>query len=371
MTADEIVDYEAQLQAPDELDADAVTKYKMAAGIVNSVIAQIVGMLLHGTDVGMLCSFGDQLLHEKLSSVFAHGQVEKGPAFPACISVNNCASNFAPLEEGAFFIQNGDVVKVCLGAQIDGYIAVSAHTHVVVAPEASQSPTEGRIADVIAATHMACEVVQRMLRPGVEAAQISAAIARVAALFKCTPVHGNFICDQKRFMLEGTRVVWNVVAEDHEQSDFVIEDNDVYNVDIMMSTGPGKLRAGDAKPTIYARDLTKSYQMRMKASRALYAEVSERFPTMPFSIRTLDQRNTKLGMQENLTHGLLSPFPVMYEREEHIVAQFKFTAVVQERQTTRLVSHPLPYVHSTYEVIDPELLELLKEPVRTDGPVGM
>lgn len=77
------------------------------------------------------------------------------------------------------------------------------------------------------------------------------------------------------------------------------------------------------------------------------------------------------ALQENLNHGLLSPFPVMFEREEHIVAQFKFTAVVQKPQTTRLVSHPLPYVHSIYEVVDPQMLELLEEPTRTDGPTSM
>lgn len=46
-----------------------------------------------------------------------------------------------------------------------------------------------------------------------------------------------------------------------------------------------------------AGDLNRSYQMRMKAARALYAEVSERYPTMPFSIRSLDQRNVQLGMK--------------------------------------------------------------------------
>jgi len=50
-------------------------------------------------------------------------------------------------------------------------------------------------------------------------------------------------------------------------------------------------------PAAGAGDLNRSYQMRMKAARALYAEVSERYPTMPFSIRGLDQRNVQLGMK--------------------------------------------------------------------------
>lgn len=100
MSAYDIVDYEETLQAPDELNAvgtamfgegsalfvpqppicantltdaaqDALTKYKMAASIVNSVIAQIVGMLQHGSDIAMLCSFGDQLVHEKVPATGA------------------------------------------------------------------------------------------------------------------------------------------------------------------------------------------------------------------------------------------------------------------------------------------------------------
>jgi len=61
----------------------------------------------------------------------------------------------------------------------------------------------------------------------------------------------------------------------------------------------------------------------------------------------------------------------MFERPAELVAQFKFTAVVQGKYTTRLVSHPLPYVHSIYEVVDAELLELLEQPTRTDGPTHM
>ena len=51
---------------------DAITKYKMAAGIVNSAVAQIVGMLQHGTDIAMLCTFGDQLVHEKVGVPQTH-----------------------------------------------------------------------------------------------------------------------------------------------------------------------------------------------------------------------------------------------------------------------------------------------------------
>jgi len=58
--------------------------------------------------------------------------LKKGIAFPTCISVNNCVCHFSPLKsERELVLVAGDVVKVDLGAHVDGYIAVAAHTLVV------------------------------------------------------------------------------------------------------------------------------------------------------------------------------------------------------------------------------------------------
>ena len=56
----------------------------------------------------------------------------KGIAFPTCISVNNCICHFSPLTtELVVTLADGDLVKIDLGAHIDGVIAVVAHTLVV------------------------------------------------------------------------------------------------------------------------------------------------------------------------------------------------------------------------------------------------
>lgn len=57
-----------------------------------------------------------------------------------------------------------------MGAHIDGFIAVLAHTHVI-----QQGPITGRAADVIAAANTAAEVALRLVRPG----------RKVCILFTC------------------------------------------------------------------------------------------------------------------------------------------------------------------------------------------
>ena len=56
-------------------------------------------------------------------------KIEKGSAFPTCISVNNCVGHYSPLPaEDKIVIAEGDLVKIDLGVHVDGYVAVVAHT---------------------------------------------------------------------------------------------------------------------------------------------------------------------------------------------------------------------------------------------------
>ena len=75
--------------------------------------------------------------------------------------------NFAPLpsdDEANTELESGDVVKVQLGAHIDGYPAVLAHTVVVGA--SAQHPVTGRVADAVRAAQTASDVMIRLMKPG-------------------------------------------------------------------------------------------------------------------------------------------------------------------------------------------------------------
>lgn len=57
---------------------------------------------------------------------------------PTCVSVDNCICHFSPLRsDPPVVLRNGQMVKVDLGAHIDGFIATAAHTVVVGASPVS------------------------------------------------------------------------------------------------------------------------------------------------------------------------------------------------------------------------------------------
>lgn len=72
-------------------------------------------------------------------------------------------------------------------------------------------------------------------------------------------------------------------------------------------------RTEESRTTIYQKDSTITYQLKMKASRAVFSEVQKKAGAFPFNIRVLeDEKRARLGLQEAVQHGLVKPYEVMW-----------------------------------------------------------
>ena len=67
-----------------------------------------------GKSVAELCAAGDELINKELAPKYKGKKVEKGIAFPTCLSLNNCCGHFSPLKEDSIDLKEGDVVKMCV-----------------------------------------------------------------------------------------------------------------------------------------------------------------------------------------------------------------------------------------------------------------
>lgn len=93
-------------------------------------------------------------MEEELRKVFNNKKskkLERGIAFPTCVSVNHVLGHYSPMADETSVLQDGDVAKVDLGCHLDGFIAQAAHTIVVSADPSSK--VSGRKADVILAAY--------------------------------------------------------------------------------------------------------------------------------------------------------------------------------------------------------------------------
>ena len=70
-----------------------------------------------------------------------------------------------------------------MGAHIDGFIAVVAHTVVVGATV--DNPVTGDKADALMAAHLASEAALRLVKPGNETYEITETVSKVGEAFEC------------------------------------------------------------------------------------------------------------------------------------------------------------------------------------------
>jgi len=355
-------------QAANDLgNADIVTKYRCAGDIANAAMLALISKVEPGAKAVDICAFGDHCIEEATAKVYnkkGGKKIEKGSAFPVCVSVNNVVGHYSPLtSEDQVVLAEGDLVKIDLGVHVDGYIAVLAHTVLCSKPGEEAADDAGkRKADVVTAAWTAAECAQRMFKEGATNQEITQMVAKVAEEFKCSPVEGVLSHQMKKHVIDANKVILNKTSSEHTVKDAKIEAGDVFGFDFVMSTGEGKPKASQLRTTVFKRDLEEKYSLKMKASRTFFSEVNQRFPTLPFTLRAGDERNWRMGVVECVKHGLFIEYPVLIEKPEEFVAQFKFTGLLlPSGNVARITSGPPLTVKSECEIQDQGLVELLAQ----------
>jgi len=351
-------------------DTNVVTKYKMAGAMNDKVMRAVINLCCAGANVLDLCKFGDEQIVKEAGTVFKkEKEMTKGVAFPTCISVNNCVCHYSPLESESNVVElvDGDVVKIDLATHIDGFVACAAHTLVVGANK--ENPVTGRKADVIKAAYYMSEAQIRVVKPDNKSDYVTTVCNKVADDFKCNSVSGMLSHQLKRNDISAEKSIISNPSErqkaEHKESKF--EEHEVYALDSFASTGEGSAREMDARTTVFKRNPEIIYQLKMKASRATYSEITKKHNSMCFNLRTLeDEKRSKMGIVECVKHEVCTPFPVMFEKEGEFVAQFKYTTLLMPNGPLRITQSfydPL-VISSETEVTNPEIKALLATSIR-------
>jgi len=346
-----------------------VTKYKMASEMTNRILGEVIAKCVDGGSVLAICEFGDKRIEEETSKVFKkEKELHKGIAFPTCLSVNNCICHFSPLKsETDVILKDGDLVKIDMGSHVDGFIAVVAHSLVVGASK--DKPVEGKVADAMLAAHYAAEVASRLVKPNSTNFEVTDAVQKVAEAYGCKPIEGMLSHQLHRNTIDGEKVIIQNPSEQQkkETETYTFAMYDVFAVDVIVSTGEGKGREESARTTVFKkRDII--YQLKLKASRVFFTEMDKRFALMPFTLRAFeDEKKAKLGVGECVKHQLCDPYPVMFERDNEVVAQFKFTVLMMPSGPLRITAGPAfdpALFKSDKKIEDQEILDLLSTNIR-------
>merc|ERR1712187_742719 len=221
-----------------------------------------------------------------------------------------------------------------------------------------------RRADVVHAAWTAAEAALRLVQVGNTNAQVTEAFSKVATEFGCKPVQGVKSHQLKKHVIDGSRYISNVENLEEKNETFEFEQNEVYCIDVVMSTGEGKGREAELRSTVFKRAVETTYLLKTQKARQFISEVNRLFPEMPFTLRAIeDEQVARVGASEARRHELLEEYPVLKEKDKEFVAQFKFTVLLLPGGTKKITGLPLgdgeKQLVSEFEVKDEGLKKLL------------
>lgn len=325
-------------------------KYRVAGEITAKVLDFVVNALKPGVSPRTLCNLSDMMILRELQKVYVKKKLKnsKGIAFPTCISINNMVGFHLPPKN--IKLQDGDIVKIELGVHIDGFPACVCYTVILMTDKVKQDQKRNNVFRAVAE---ASKTALSFLKPGKKNTNMVKEIKKISKKHGCNLLYVNNInkvapgvvsyqmsqntIDGKND-LEGDDVhtmVINNVRPDYEYGMSEVEflENEVFAIDIAMSTGSGKINYGDVQADIFKRNRAKSRSLKLKSSRRLLNSLQDiHFPVTTNQLCEKSSVATvKVGIMDCIRNDLLVPYYPYYAEKDAYVVRVKFTAIVRKK----------------------------------------
>jgi methionyl aminopeptidase len=254
------------------------------------------------------------------------------PAFPCNVSINEVTAHYTSPPGDESTIKMGDLVKIDLGAHVDGYIADSAVSILVGAYDSEYDPES--ISDnehdlnlkMIETAKEALDSAISTIRDGVEIGKVGKAIEETINNRGLNSVSNLTGHSMDRWILHSGLSIPNV----KEDNKHIIQEGDVLAIEPFVTNGVG--RVGDMNDAYIFRFL-RERPMRMVQARKLMNIIAINYRNLPFSQRWLaehiNSKHLNMAMRQLLTSRAIYPYHVLKEKSDARVAQAEHTVIVE------------------------------------------
>jgi methionyl aminopeptidase len=250
------------------------------------------------------------------------------PAFPCNVSINEITAHYTSPPGDESTIKMGDLVKIDLGAQVDGYIADSAVSVLVGADDSgfTEDSEQDLYLKMIETSHEALESAISTIKDGIEIGKVGTAIEETINNRGLNSVSNLTGHSMDRWILHSGLSVPNI----KEDNSHKIQEGDVLAIEPFVTNGVG--RVGDMNDAYIFRFL-RERPMRMVQARKLINIIATNYRNLPFSQRWLTEHvNSKqlnMAMRQLLASRAIYPYHVLKEKSDARVAQAEHTVIVE------------------------------------------
>lgn len=230
-------------------------------------------------------------------------------AFPLNLSLNEDAAHdtASPGDERIF--KKGDVAKLDLGVQIDGYIADTATTVDL-----------GNNTLLVDASREALEAAIRAVKPGVAAGTLGFLIQQEIERRGYRPVANLTGHGLDQYVQHGPPTIPNIGTG----GGTVLEEGMVFAIEPFATTGSGHV-GEKTRMEIYSQ--ISNRPVRTPAGRSILEKIRDR-RGLPFSRRWLKEKKLDLALPTLVRSGTLHAYPVLSDIAGSLVSQHEHTLIV-------------------------------------------
>jgi len=243
-----------------------------------------------------------------------------GIAFPVNLSVNELAAHYSPRHDDTLIFKKGNIVKLDVGAHVDGYIADTAST-VEVGTNNYQ--------DMIKASSEALNNAIGVIKADVSLSEIGKVIEKTITSFGFKPIDNLTGHSLEQYELHSGISVPNV---SNRYSKAKLKVGNVLAIEPFATNGAGHVVSGKGSNIYLCNRSFRSKIIRDRRSKLLFDKMMGRFKTLPFAQRWCKDilPNSDLALRRLSLLGLVKHYPQLVEAKRGIVTQKEHTVIVKE-----------------------------------------
>jgi methionyl aminopeptidase len=230
-------------------------------------------------------------------------------AFPLNLSLNEDAAHDTASPDDVRVFSRGDVAKLDLGVQVDGYIADTATTVDL-----------GNNSFLLEASEKALDAAIKAVRPGTTAGELGAAVQKEIENRGYLPISNLTGHGLDRYILHRSPTIPNIGVN----GGVVLEEGMVFAIEPFATTGRGHVGEKNRKE-IYSQISQKP--VRTPIARNILNTVKER-NGLPFARRWLIEKKTDIALSVLVRSQILHVYPVLSDISGSLVSQHEHTVIV-------------------------------------------
>ncbi|MBE6499812.1 MAG: type II methionyl aminopeptidase [Methanobrevibacter thaueri] len=263
---------------------------------------------------------------------YVEGEILKSGAaiaFPCNVSINEVAAHYTSPANDKTMIQAGDMVKLDLGAMIDGCIADTAVT-IIADGDVDKYYTQDEInlhEEIVEASSAGLEAALATARAGVEISKIGEAVHEAIKEYNLNPIYNLM-----GHSLEVNNLHAGIsIPNYNNHDDQTLEEGQAIAIEPFATNGQGNVNDAPGK-YIFSYRMHKPFRLKTTQRVLSYIENNHRY--VPFSGRWITdefgKRKSGIALMQLSNAMAIYPYAPLKEKKNCFVSQKEHTVIIEK-----------------------------------------